>query len=305
MYKIISYNVWHYIHILIYVLFMFVLYHAINNGSDAGSIFLRVLYLTAFVLFVIGIILRTSYKIKQRKNRFVVQDVKWNTKNTFTVTIKPSKEFYFKAGQFCFLRLNKDNLYARHPFTISSSPDEEVLRFTIKQSGRFTEATSRLKKGEEVKIEGPFGRFTIEDNSKNLVFIAGGVGITPFMSILNEIFNRKNNLQDNKNKHKMILLYGSKTKQDIIFKEEIDKIKNKCFSKVYVLSRNKNQKEKGYWLGYINEEIIKKYAKKQGIELKDALFYICGPEPMKQSINQILSQLGVDNSSIFIEDFFW
>src|SRR3989344_4337666 len=121
-YKRISYNIWQYIHLLTYFLFFFSLYHAVNWGSD--------------------------YKIKQKyAGKFYVQEIKTETKDTFALVLKSEKAFSFKAAQFCFLRLNKDKLYTRNPFTISSSPKEATMCFTVKLEGRFTKTLSELKKG--------------------------------------------------------------------------------------------------------------------------------------------------------------
>ncbi|MEK6875521.1 MAG: ferric reductase-like transmembrane domain-containing protein [Nanoarchaeota archaeon] len=293
LYKRISYDVWQYLHILTYTLFFLGLYHAINLGSDTGNIFIRSIFGILLIGVITGGIYRTYYKIKYRKFKCYVKEIKLETKDTFTLILKPNKKLNFKAGQFCFLRLNKDKLYARHPFTMSSPPEEENLHFTIKLTGKFTKAASELKKGEEVIVDGPFGIFNLRDNKENLVFLAGGVGITPFMSII------KNKLE-HKEKQNILLLYGSNTKEDIIFKDELDKIKEKWLKKIYVLSQDNSHYEM-YEKGYINKEIIKKYVK----DMKNSLFYICGPEPMKVLCKNELKVLGVSSKNIIIESFFW
>ena len=291
-YKRISYNVWQYIHILTYILFFFSLYHAFNRGSDSGDFFIRIIYLLLLIAIIIGIIYRTYYKLKQRKNKFYVKNIKWETKDTFTLTLKSDNKLNFKAGQFCFLRLDKDKLYARHPFTISSSPDENTLDFTMKITGRFTKIASQLKKGEEVIVEGPFGIFTIEEipKDKDIVFIAGGVGITPFISII------KDHLKTGE-KQNILLLYGARTSESIIFKNYLENIKEKWLKKIYVLSQEEHEIcEKGY----IDKRIIEKYVKNM-----DLLFYICGPEPMKRLCKKELRELGFKKENIIIESFFW
>lgn len=293
LYKRISYQIWQYIHILTYILFFFSLYHALNLGSDIGNIFIKSIFGILLIGIIIGGIYRIYYKIKQRNFKGYVKEVRWETKDTFTLILKPNKKFNFKAGQFCFLRLNQDKLYARHPFTISSSPNEENLHFTIKLTGKFTKAASELKKGEEIIVDGPFGVFTLSDNKKELVFLAGGVGITPFMSQI------RNQLRSRVGKN-ILLLYGAKTKDEIIFKDELDKIKEQWFKKVYVLSQDNSHYEMCE-NGYMNGEIIKKYVK----DIKNSLFYICGPEPLKELCKKELKSLGVNSENMIIESFFW
>lgn len=293
LYKRISYDIWQYIHIGTYFLFFFSLYHAFKVGSNVDNIFVKSLFYIILLGIIIGIIYRTNYKIKQRKNKFYVKNINWKTKDTFTLTLKTNKKFNFKAGQFCFLRINKNKLYARHPFTISSPPNEKDLEFTIKLQGRFTKIASQLKEGEEIIVEGPFGTFTVEDDNKNLVFIAGGVGITPFMSIIK-------NHSDLRKQQNITLLYGSKTKEDIIFRDELDTIQKDWFTKIYLLS-NANSSSEMYERGYINKTLISKHIK----NLNNTLFYICGPEQMKKCVKKILANLGVKNQNIKTESFFW
>jgi predicted ferric reductase len=244
-------------------------------------------------MILIGIIYRTQYKIRNKiSNAFTVDSIKQETSDTYTLNLKSKKPFDFKAGQFCFLRINKNRLYARHPFTVSSAPNDNVTSFTIKHAGRFTETARTLKTGEKISVEGPFGVF-IPKPDKDLVFIAGGVGITPFMSILKDRINNNSN-------QNITLIYCSRGKDDIIFKNEIDSINKSWFKKIYVL----NSTDGALFpceQGYISNKIIEKYVN----NIQNSLYYICGPEKMKNSAKKILGDLKVDKSSIFTEDFFW
>lgn len=293
--KRISYKSWQFLHILIYFLFFFSLYHALTFGSDTGSFSISSIFYLLMMAVIIGIIYRSYYKIKQKffSEKFYVKEVKKETEDTFTLALQSKEKLSFQPGQFCFLRINKNKLYARHPFTISSPPKEKELKFTIKIEGRFTQEASRLKEGEEVIVEGPFGIFTREDEEKDLVFIAGGVGITPFRSMIKHQVNEKS-------KQKISLLYGSKTKEDIIFKRELDRMDEEWFRKVYILSKEKADKD-GYERGFVDKSIIEKYVK----NLSNSNFYICGPEGMKEKVKKALISLGVKKRDIFIEDFFW
>lgn len=292
--KRIPYSGWQYLHILTYVLFFFGLYHAAYWGSDANLVYIKILYGFLLVAVVGGAVYRTQYKIRKHfAGKFHVKEIKHETKDTFTLVLTPEKKFKFKAGQFCFLRINKNKIYARHPLTISSSPKNHDLHFTIKKAGRFTETASELKKGEEIIVDGPFGNFVERKDTKDLVFIAGGVGITPFMSLIRSQL-------DKKKARNITLIYGSRTDDDIIFKEELDNISEDWFKKIYVLSQEKSSKivcEKGY----ITKSTIEKHLD----NISNVLFYICGPEAMKECVKEALIDLGVKKRDIIIEDFFW
>lgn len=293
-YKRVSYQIWQYLHIFIYLLFFFGVYHAFGQGSDFTRSSVQIIYGAATLLVVVGLVYRTVYKIKQRSaGRFFVKEIRRETHDTFTLVLHSEQRFKFRAGQFCFLRLNKNKLYARHPFTISSSPADAELCFTIKQSGRFTAAAARLKIGEEVIVDGPFGIFTLHAAQKDLVFIAGGVGITPFFSMI------RDHLQNNKTQN-ILLLYGSKTAADIIFRRALDQVKQTWFQKVYVLSESVGS-EQSCEKGDIDAALLQKYIK----NLANTSFYICGPTPLKNAVKKILLERGVCRRAIFIEDFFW
>jgi len=295
-YKRVSYTIWQYIHILIYLLFFFALYHASNWGSDSSNIYLKTLYATSLILIVVGATYRTQYKIRKRfSGKFFVKNIQRETEDTFILTIEPEKKLNFKAGQFCFLRLNKNELYARHPFTISSSPDEYNLQFAIKDTGRFTKTASELKNTEEILIDGPFGKFIKQDKKKDLVFIAGGVGITPFMSMIRDCLKHEGT-------QNVTLIYCSKTEDNIIFKNELDSIHKNWFKKIYILSQNKKLPVADYIEnGYITKTIIEKYVE----NIDEALYYICGPELMKENTKRILKDLKINKKNILVEDFFW
>lgn len=291
-YKKISYRAWQYIHISTYALFLLVFYHSINYGrSYSNFLLIKIIYWMFFIAIISGIIYRANYKLMQKKYKFKVKEIKWETADTFTLVLEGKERPDFKAGQFFFLRIEKDKLFARHPFSVSSSPLNKDLNFTIKLKEKFTKTAKELKKGEEVKLEGPFGNFNLKDDKKDVVFIAGGVGITPFMSMIREKIEKGS-------EQKVILLYGSKTHKEIIFQKEIDSINEEWFDKVYILSQ---EDSKICEKGDIDKKIIERYVKNG----KERLFYICGPERMKDSCFKILRDSGVKKKDIFFEDFFW
>ncbi len=291
LYKRISYKSWQFIHVLTYVLFFFSLYHATKIGSDADSIVMKAILSVLFAMVIAGLLYRIIYKIRRRNLKFHVREVRWESENTFTLVLDSSRPFSFKAGQFCFLRIDKNKLYARHPFTMSNSPQDRGLSFTIKLGGRFTKAASELERGDEVIVEGPFGVFTINDRQKDLVFVAGGIGITPFISML------RNRLKSNESRN-VLLLYGAKTGNDLIFRKELDAIKEDWFKKIYVLSRDEDSLcERGHIDRYLIEKNVR--------NIKSSIFYICGPENMKKDVRKALIDMGVKRSDIKTEDFFW
>jgi len=101
----------------------------------------------------------------------------------------------FNPGQFVFISFNQESLSESHPFPISSGPDENLLRITIKNLGDYTKTlTEKLQKGTIAKIEGPYGVFSYKNTpNENQIWIAGGIGITPFVSFIKDMFKKRVN----------------------------------------------------------------------------------------------------------------
>lgn len=293
-YKRISYKAWQYIHVLTYFLFFAALYHAFFWGSHSDELFFIISYIILIVAVILGAVYRTLYKIREKHFGIgEVISVKWESDDVFTVSIRTKKALNFRAGQFCFLRLSGHKLYARHPFTISSAPQDNDLSFTVKNTGRFTAVLSSLKEGDKINIDGPFGRFVERAGREELVFIAGGVGITPFHSLIRDLLKKNS-------KVKIVLIYCVKKEKDLVFRTEFDALKSNRFNSTYVLSREDNNCQ-GVCHGLLSEEIVKTSLS----GMKAPLFYICGPVPLKQKAQEIIKSLGFSKKDIIVEDFFW
>ena len=293
-YKRISYRAWQYIHILTYILLFFALYHAFFWGSSANKPIFQAIYLVILIAVVLGASCRFSYKYRAwRRPKFYISKILQETNNIFSLSLQSDKKMKFKAGQFCFLRLKGKKLYARHPFTISSSPQEDEFLFTVKNTGRFTFALSKMNVGDEVLVDGPFGRFIERKKSGDLVFVAGGVGITPFRSMALDFLARGR-------QGKISLIYCSKYKEDLVFENDFNRLQSENFKTFYVLSAGEKN-EGSYFSGRINKEIIKKAL----VNMDNPTFYICGPEPLKLETIKMLKELGVSKKRIIFEDFFW
>lgn len=293
-YKRISYTTWQYIHVLTYILFFLSLVHAFLWGSSSDNPIFIALYIFLLFIIVIGCIYRLQYKVKEaRYGKAVVTNIKWETADVFSLSLKPKVPMNFKAGQFCFLRLDGQKLYARHPFTIASSPAENELLFSIKNTGRFTLAASKLSVGDEINIDGPFGKFVERKEFKNFVFIAGGIGITPFRSLIKDFF-------DKKKEGAISLLYFAKTEKDLAFYSEFENLKGDSFKVNYILSDNK-EKDERFRTGRLSIDLLKEVSD----PLDNPIFYICGPKGLKDSAKLILREMKIPKNRVIIEDFFW
>jgi predicted ferric reductase len=207
-----------------------------------------------------------------------------------------------QAGQWLLLRILRNNEWSEaHPFTISCSPEDDTLRLTIKKAGTFTSAIPELRPGTPVKCDGPFGVFCKDiDQNQHIVMIAGGVGITPFLSVL-----RHFRIMRAKNQAK--LFWTNKTIDDVFAAEELQEMtKELDLLVVHTLSREKevNRYLQGdfpqvdYASGYVTRDLLQRR-----VDLSNASFYLCGPPKMQEFVLGELEACGVSLDLVEKERF--
>lgn len=209
-------------------------------------------------------------------------------KDIVSFIFKPEKTFKWRAGQYLIYKVEHDNKDLRGKmrfFTISSSPFEKNLvlttRIFAKNPSSFKNALSNLKIGSEIEVKGPDGDLFIDDINKNYIFVAGGVGITPFRSIIKHLAHK--NL-----KVKINLLYANKD-SIFLFKDELEESALRLKIKIsYFIYPNK---------------ITPKDIRDLKPNLKKTIFFISGPEKMIYKIKELLNSLGVKDENIK-EDYF-
>ena len=214
-------------------------------------------------------------------------------KDAKTFVLKADKLAYFRAGQYISVKLNIGNAVTARPYTLAASPKDALngrYEITVKKSpdGFVSDfILNNWKVGTKVTLSGPEGPFSYEElrDEKNVVGLAGGSGITPFMSMIYAI---RDGIED----FNLTLLYGSKTQEDILYKDELDALCKETdkVKVVYILS---DEKADGFESGFIGEDIIRKYSPEK------YSLYICGPRAMHDYLNKdVLPVLGLDEKHI-------
>jgi ferredoxin-NADP reductase len=202
------------------------------------------------------------------------------------ITEKPLG-YIFTPGQATEISINKNGWKdKKNPFTFTCLPDNDYLEFTIKTYPSHKSVTNellQLKINDELILHEIFGAISYKGEG---VFIAGGAGVTPFISIFRYL-QSKNEIGNNK------LIFANKTKSDIILEEEFKKLLGNNF--INILS---DEKVNGYSNGQITEDFIK--VNSGGI---NKMFYVCGPPPMMDAIETMLTNLHVNEKSIIKEAF--
>jgi ferredoxin-NADP reductase/DMSO/TMAO reductase YedYZ heme-binding membrane subunit len=226
---------------------------------------------------------------ESKKIKLPIVEQKIIAEKTCEVSFDVSGEkFEFSAGQY--IRINiptllyPDQKGAGRDFSIASSPhDKNKISIAFRDSGSgFKRTLMELPHGSLVDIEGPFGYFTLPpDTSRPLVFIAGGIGITPFLSMIRFVAEKRLN-------HHITLLYANRNREGAAYLEELTTIDEQNSHSLL-----KNQ------FGRIDADFIRQAVK----NLDEPVWYIAGPPAMVADMRDVLSRLGVNDARIYFEDF--
>lgn len=216
-----------------------------------------------------------------------IKSIKHVTHDVLQIVTEKPQDLDFTPGQAAEISINKEGWKnEKRPFTFTSLPDSNCLEFTIKTYPTHKGVTNELlslKENDELILHDVFGAIAYKNEG---VFIAGGAGVTPFISIFRYL-RSKNNIGGNK------LIFANKTKDDIILKDEFNLVLGENF--INILS---DEEEKGYAHGYITENFLKAH-----ITDFNKNIYLCGPPPMMDAVEKILSNLHIDEKLIIKEAF--
>ena len=222
-------------------------------------------------------------------------------KDTMAFQFEKPRNFLFKAGQSDDVTLLPPAQDSPHPlthtFSIASAPsDEELTIATRMRDTAFKRSLSALPVGTDVRIEDAMGSFTLHNNTaRPAVLLAGGIGITPFLSIVSDA--RKRGLH-----HRVILFYANRQLEDAAFIDVLWNLKriNPRFSFVPTVTRlNSNHGEWKGETGHISPEMLHRHVGK----LQGPIFYIAGPPRMVAAVRQTLVEVAVDEDDIRMEEF--
>jgi NAD(P)H-flavin reductase len=226
--------------------------------------------------------------------------------DTYSLYLEGSDEKVAKrrAGQFVSLSIMTSGGWSDpHPFSIAGAPEDPILHVTIKKAGQFTSAIPDFKPGTEVRCMGPMGLFCKDIDAKPfIVMMAGGVGVTPFLSVLRHFRNIKA-------KNIVTLFWVNRSMEDVFATDEIQAMtRDLTLRVVYCLTRVDDVQ--GYYRqeypgvfyedGRLSGDILKRHG-----AAKDASFYLCGPPPMMESALAEVGNLNVDQGVVEKENFAW
>lgn len=282
------YQIWKFTHKFLGLAFIFAFLHTITIGADISkNAYLRY-YLVAlsFIAIILYFYRTVLGKYFVKKYKYSVKSITENKDKIWEIEFEPiGEKIKYLAGQFVFLKIINSNLNKEfHPFSISSSP-EENLKIAIKELGDYTNKIGLVKTADMAEIEGPYGSFNFQKFAKKQLWIAGGVGITPFLGMLYVLSKTDNDF-------KVDLYYSVKDESCLAFKEKIEEAaRNNKNLKINFWDTEKN--------GFINvDKIIQSVS-----DIRDRDILICGPTPMMQSLKTQLLAKGVKKINIHTDEF--
>lgn len=284
----IRYSRWrptHKVMALVYVLI-------IGHFMTAPAIFFERFSASGFLLIAVAVVgvLSLFYSLFGMNRRtalpFTIEAVNALERATELVLEPNGQMLDFKPGQFAFVEVQGKAWNEPHPFTISSAPDEDRLRFTMKVLGDWTrKVREELEPGTQVLVRGPYGRFDCTRAGTKQIWLAGGIGLTPFLSSL-----RAMQPGDERQIH---LVYAAREEKDAIFLDEL-KSRARVLQNVTLVPLFSDEG---------NFARVDMMQQKLPDPLDSYDYFMCGPKPMVDGLTKDLKKVGVPRARIHTEAF--
>ncbi len=235
-----------------------------------------------------------AYKVRLKQRKEVAE-------GTMAFYFEKPSGFEFKAGQFLNYTLidppETDAEGNLRSFSIASAPwEEDLMLATRMRDTAFKRVLKAAPLGTEVKIDGPFGSFTLhQDASSAAVFVAGGIGITPFRSMILDATRKKVT-------HRLFLFYSNRRPQDAAFLSELQQIEKQNPGFKFIGTMTEIEKSQQSWqgeTGFIDQPMLARHLSDQATPI----YYSAGPPAMVTAMREMLLHAGVNEDSIRTEDF--
>ena len=282
-----KYNIWKMSHKFMTLAFFFGVIHTFMITSDVSRNMLLRYYILGLAFLALFVIIRKVIyeKLSLNRYKYKVKNVVLLNKDILEVEMEPlGRKMVYFSGQFSFFEFIGTGVSPEsHPFSISSSSNDNNLKITVKNLGDYTRTLSNINMNDLVIIDGPYGNFSFRNvTNKNQIWIAGGIGITPFYSMA-QVLDPSYHID---------FYYSVKEASEAVYVKELQDIalKNPSFKFNLWCADEK---------GYISGSAISKLS--GGIKDKD--FFFCGPPMLMDSLKNQFMALGVDIKDIHYEDF--
>jgi len=278
--------------------------HSWKSGDDLRLFWMRALWVAAAGISLLAFFHHRFVRpALLRRHPFRVTVVEELTKGVWDVRLEPQDDrgtFEHLPGQFQFITFHRGRGLPEeeHHWTISSSPGTsgEYVTSTIKELGDFTSTIGSTRPGDTATVHAPFGRFSylLHGDEEDLVFVAGGIGITPLMSMIRH-------MRDIGSKIPVLLVYANRDEDSITFRDELEEIERGGDPPIRIVHILNDPG--GGWsgeTGRLDSEKLREYC---GGRFEGRGFYVCGPPGLVDSVVGALKGFGVHDRRIHIELF--
>ena len=234
-----------------------------------------------------------------------VKEIKKETENAvsilFDIPESLQQEFRFIPGQYITIKKELDGKEVRRAYSICSSKNSNTIRIGVKavEKGTFSVyVTTRLKEGDTLEVLPPEGRFTLDPNieNKNYVAFVAGSGITPVLSMIKSVLEANT-------ANTFVLVYGNKSPEETMFKEDIDELQQNYSDRLFVYHVYSKVTKENALFGRIDTSKVNYILKNKHKGTDFDAYFLCGPEPMINSIKADLLDNGVNEETIHFELF--
>jgi predicted ferric reductase len=265
---------------------------ALVHGAIVDPV-LRASVLLRVVFLIVGATGTIAYLYRELVARYVipiydyiVAEVRRPNQNTLAVALAPvKKRLTFAPGQFVFLALGGSGAWQRHPFSVSSGPNDGHLELTIKASGDYTrDLYDELRPGIPAKLAGPFGGFDYRQGGHAQIWIAGGIGVTPFLSWIRSI--------DGQFDREVDFFYSVPDADGAVDLDEIRAVADRHPSLRFHLVRTN-----------VDGQLTPDAVLHDAAGAPNPWVYMCGPTPMMKAFSAGFRRLGVRANRIRWEQF--
>ena len=297
-----SYEAWYLVHLISYIAVLAAVPHIFSTGSDVAGKPIQSAFWIALYLFVAGNLVWFRFAlpiVKLFQHQFVVTKVVSESSDTASIYIggKNMNKLTAKAGQFYLLRVMTPKQWWRpHPFSLSATPNDEYVRFTVGDRGDDTSLLQNIKPGTKVMLEGPYGVFTEERRTKEKVtLVCAGIGVPPIRALAESMVAKPGDVT---------IIYRTRKNEDAALLRELAEIAEIRGHELRVLEGPRATPNSWLPAGHGNIPDFQRF-KLIAPNVMDSDVFICGPVAWTRNVEKSLHQLGMDAKQIHAEEFAW
>ncbi len=242
-----------------------------------------------FTVLGAGLLLLSVYRwllrpLRSRRNSYVVEEVRTSSSTAVTLVLRAVGHpgLRFSPGQFAWLKIGESPfVFEEHPFTIASAATRPWRKeFTIKALGDFSELVAAIRPGRRVHLDGPHGAFTLDGlDSPGFVFVAGGVGITPMLSMLRTMADRHD-------ARPVVLVVAGRTADDLLHRADHEHLEERLDLHLVEILEEPPDDWRGE-VGWLDDAVLEKALPRRRIR-SHCHYFICGPGPMVAASTRLL-----------------